>query len=222
MKKLCHQLLFVLALLTLVTFAACSDDDPATPELEDPLPPIEPPTQDILMSNLKQIYEGMLTEEYESMLSPDFRTVILQSTFDAMEDSDNPLTTLYFDHEHTVGIHGNLFGNVEGEDEHGYVVSPIESISVSILEKEGAWQEADDSIEYFGGRGAYYARYNLLMHFNKPNGSRFEVDQTIDFFAIQGDDDSWRLLGTRGFENKSYSKLASENMPFDKVMALYR
>ncbi len=224
MKKPSHQLLFVFALLTLVTFAACSDDDPATPEPEDNTSIWPSLTPDIFMSNFKLVYEDMLPEEYESMLSPDYRTVVLQYTFDDWEDSDNPLTALYFDHEQTVGIHRNLFGNVEGEDERGMVVPPIESISIAILEKEGAWQVADDSIDYFGGRGAYFARYNLLMHFNKPNGTRFEVDQTVDFYVLQGVDDNWYLLGIdcSPYRNKTTAPTGTDTVTYDGLHSLYR
>ncbi len=191
----------ILALLVGTTGCLFSPDEP-----EDPVPPVEetlPPavTPDILMSNFKIIYEDMDSGEYEDMLDPDYRTVLLQSTFDDWENSDTPLTELYFDHDSEVQIHRNIFEGLFGVDENGLTIPPIDSISVSVMDKEGAWDVVEESEEYFGGRGAYFARYNLLMHFNKPDGSRFEVDQTVDFFVLKGSDDLWYMLGQRGIAN---------------------
>lgn len=202
--KLKNLLLLVAMLALLVGSTGClfspddSDDD------DTPVVPGIPAatTPDILMANFKVIYESMESTEYEAMLHPDYRTILLQSTFDDWQDSDTPLTELYFDYASEVQIHRNIFEGLGGVDETGLVIPGIDSISVSILEKEGAWDNVEESEEYFGGRGAYFARYNLLMHFNKPDGSRFEVDQIVDFFVIQGDDDLWYMLGQRGFDNQ--------------------
>ena len=197
------NLLLLMAMLALLVgstgclFSPDDSDDTDTP-VDEGLP--SRITPDILMSNFKIIYESMVATDYEEMLHPDYRTILLQSTFDDWEDSDTPLTELYFDYSSEVQIHRNIFEGLGGVDEGGNTIDPIDSISVSILDKEGAWDNVEESEEYFGGRGAYYARYNLLMHFNKPDGSRFEVAQAVDFFVIQGDDDMWYMLGQRGFE----------------------
>lgn len=191
----------ILALLVGTTGCLFSPDEP-----DDPTPPVDEgldpnTTPDILMSNFQIIYEGMDSGEYEAMLHPDYRTILLQSTFDDWQDSDTPLTELYFDHDSEVQIHRNIFEGLGGVNEAGLAIPPIDSISVSVMDKEGAWDNVEESEEYFGGRGAYFARYNLLMHFNKPDGSRFEVDQTVDFFVVKGDDDLWYMLGQRGIDN---------------------
>ncbi len=197
------NLLMVLAILTLlVGSTGCifspekNEDPPPEPDVKDPN--INP---DVLMENFEIIYEAMDFDGFEDILHQDYRTVLLQSTFDVWEQSDTPLAELFFDHDTEVQIHQNIFSGIGGVNEFGVAIPPIDSISVSVLDKEGAWILVEDSEEYFGGRGAYFARYNLLLHFNKPNGDRFEVDQTVDFFVIQGSDELWYMLGQRGMNN---------------------
>ncbi len=199
-----RNMLLLLAILGLIAGSTGCIFSPEKDEDVDPTgPPILPPntTADVLMSNFKTIYEGMNSTEYEEMLHPDYRTILLQSTFDDWEDSDSPLLEMYFDHDSEVQIHRNIFEGLSGVDEAGLVIPPIDSIVVNTLDKESAWEPVEESEEYFGGRGAYYARYRLVMHFNKPDGSRFEVNQTVDFFVVQGSDDLWYMIGQRGTEN---------------------
>lgn len=202
--KLKNLLLLFAILALLVGSTGCifspDDDEGETPPVVEELPPNTTP--DILMSNFKVIYEGMNAGDYEALLHHDYRTILLQDTFDDWADSDTPLEQMYFDHDSEVQIHRNMFEGLGGVNEEGTTIPPIDSISVSVMDKEGIWAPVEDSEEYFGERGAYFARYNLLMHFYKPDGNRFEVDQTVDFFVIQGDDDMWYMLGQRGTMNR--------------------
>ena len=198
-----NKILLLLALLgMLVGSTGClfSPDDSEDPPPPDPGGLDPATTPDILMENFVKIYESMDSGDYEAMLHPDYRTILLQSTFEDWAESDSPLLEMYFDHDSEVQIHRNIFEGLGGVDETGKTILPIDSINVSIIEKLGAWKFVEDSEEYFGGRRpkAYFARYSLLMHFNKPDNSRFEVDQLVDFYAIQGDDGLWLMLGQKG------------------------
>lgn len=198
--KLKHLLLLFAIFTLLVGSTGCifspdeGDDD--DPPVVVTLPKATTPT--ILMSNFKLTYEAMNSSDYENMLHQDYRTILLQSTFDDWAQGDNPLEEMYFDHDSEVQIHRNIFEGLGGVNEAGNTIPPIDSISVSIIDKLGAWEEVEDNEEYFGERGAYVALYQLVMHFNKPDGSRYEVNQKVEFFIIQGSDELWYMLGQRG------------------------
>lgn len=181
-------------------------------------------TPDILMGNFKFVYESMSPGFLMGLLSPDYRTIILQDTFDDWQDSENPLAEMYFDYETTETIHANLFGGLGGFDESGLNIPPIDSISISVWDKDGAWDLVDEGVDYFGGRGAYMARYNVLMHFYKPDGNRFEIDQTFEVYVVQEEDDLFYLLGVRGlgYWGQSNSKAATDRTTYDQVLSLYR
>jgi hypothetical protein len=176
-------------------------------------------TPDVLMSNFHTVNEEMFYEGYESILHGAHRTVVMQSTFDDWQDSDRPLTSLYFDRDLATTIHHNLFNGAWGIDETGLPITPIDSISIPILEKLGPWEPVDPSMEYFGEFDAYLAPYSILMHFNKPDGSRFEVDQMIQFIAVE-ESGVWKLLGIIPMGRDGV--LATENSSYDGVLSLYR
>ncbi len=175
---------------------------------------------DILMTNFKLVYEGMAPEAYASLLSPDHHTMLLQATIDDWAQSEYPLPGNSFDYAQTVAIHENIFEGLGGVNSQGLFVPLIESISISVLDKEDVWNLADPDDEYFGGRNAYFARFNVLMHFNKPDGSRYEVDQSLDFYVEQDNDALWVFLGIRGFQ--SHGALATAGVSYDEFLAMYR
>ncbi len=194
------MLLATVALLVMATGCIFSPDD--SEEVKPPDGRPDATTPDKLMANFKDIYQDMDSGDFEAMLHPDYRTVLLQATFDAWEGSDNPLTELYFDRDGEVQIHRNMFEGLGGVDEAGIAKPPIDSISVAVLDKDGTWEPVEESEEYFGGRGAYKASYNLFINFDTTENLRFEVDQRVDFYAIQGSNGLWKMLGQRGFDNQ--------------------
>ncbi len=194
------MLLATLALLVGATGCIFSPDDTGSDDGGDVGRPPNT-TPDILMRNFKDIYQEMDSGEFEAILHPDYRTVLLQETFDLWEGSDNPLTELFFDRDVEIQIHRNMFEGLGGVDESGIAQPPIDSISVDLLDKEGTWEPVEESEEYFGGRDAYKARYNLLIHFENPDNHRFEVAQRVDFYVIQGSNGLWTMVGQKGFAN---------------------
>ena len=199
--KLKH-LLLLFGILTLILGATGCIFSPDDGGGDDPPPVVKLPpavTPDILMSNFRRTYEAMNSGDFEAMLHPDYRTILLQSTFDDWAQGDNPLTQMYFDHDAEVTIHRNIFEGLGGVDEQGRTIPPIDSITVTIMEKNGVWDDVEGSDVNFGGKNAYWAQYTLLMHFNKPDASRFEVNQIVDFFVVQGADELWYMLGQKGY-----------------------
>lgn len=179
-------------------------------------------TPDQMMANFKMIYEGMLVGEYENQMHEGFRSIILQSTFDEWAGGDNPLTQLYFNKTLENTIHGNLFGYETGVGPGGELIPPVASINVATLDKDGTWDPVEATQEYFGDfEGAYKARYNVLIHFNNPDQHRYEVDQTIEFYAIAVEGE-WFMLGQVGFDNYAGGMLATDSVTLDGVKSLYR
>ncbi len=177
-------------------------------------------TPDILMNNFKLVYEGMVPSAFASLLSPDHRTVLLQTTIDDWAQSETPLQADYFDYTQCAAIHNNIFTHLGGLSSSGLMIPPIDSISIDVLDRQNAWSQADPDDEYFADRDAHFATYLVLMHFNKPDGSRFEVDQMLDFYVEQGDDGFWVLSGIRKFQSDDI--LATVNTSYDEILALYR
>lgn len=200
--KLKNLLMLIAMLAMLAGSAGCifSPDDSKDPPPEvEALPKADTPDQ--MMANFKVIYEDMMYDEYESLLHDDYRTVLLQTTFDEWADGDNPLAELYFDKTLETTIHRNMFDGLTGIGPGGEPIPPIDSINVTTLDKDGTWDVVEPSTEYFGGfEGAYKAQFNVLLHFNNPDQHRYEVDQTVEFYAIQIGDE-WFMLGQVGFEN---------------------
>ncbi|MCP4290722.1 MAG: hypothetical protein GY780_02650 [bacterium] len=193
------MLLATLALLAAATGCIFSPDDDGGDG--GPSGPTYPPNTepDVMMANFKDIYEAMDSDAFEDLLHADFRSVLSQETIDAWNESNSPLELAYFDRDAEIQIHRNIFEGLGGIDEDGIAQPPVDSIAVNVLDKDSAWEPVDASEEYFGGMGAYKARFNMLMYFNNPNGHRFEVQQPVDFYAIQGSDDLWKMVGQRPF-----------------------
>ena len=221
-----HTILIVLIFSALFSsFLAGCDDDPISTETPPVIIGPEPPigTPDILMANLKTTYEDMDSSRFEGLLNPDFRMILLQSTIDDWANSSTPLEEDFFDHNAEVTIHRNIFEGLGGLDELGRSIPPIDSISVTIMEKNGIWEPVEAADEYFGDFDAYWAQYTLLMHFNKPDASRVEVSQIIDFFVIQDGDENWSLLGIKGYPMGANAlPTVTDNVSLGDVLSLYR
>lgn len=211
-----------LLLAVLMLVVGCSEDSPDTPEVDSPL--LLPPIEDSLVNNFVLSMEAMSYDDLAFILHEDFRLSFLQSTMDDWSGSDHPLTGDGFDRDAMLGIHANLFGEVEGMDSNGFVIPYVESISFSVFDKEGAWVPVAEGNAFFDDYPeAYRARYNALIHFNNPNYHRWEVDQTLDVVAVpivSGETTGWQLLGIYGYSQ--FSALATDNVSYDSVLAMYR
>lgn len=202
LKKLL-VLLTLVALLVGATGCLFSPDSGGPGDTVDPtLPPATTP--DKLMTNFQSIYEGMLYDEFESMLDANYRTVLLQSTFDDWAQGTNPLTLMYFDKDVEIQIHRNMFDGLTGVGPAGETIPPIDSINVNTLDKDGTWEPVEQSMEYFGGfENAFMCRYNVVIHFNNPDQHRYEVDQAVDFIVIRNADGIYHMLGQIGHDNSN-------------------
>ncbi len=217
-----HTLFAIIIFHILLAFVSGCSDDPTPPE-HTPFPPVIT-TPDFLMQHFKQAYERMHPDYFGNLLHDDFRCMILQSTFDAWAGSVNPLDQMYFDRDLDFYIHHHMLGGLAGVNEAGIAQPPIDSISFALLDKEGTWEPVDENEEYFGGRGALKARYNVLIYFENPNNHRFEIDQFMDFYVIQGTDGNWSMLGQKGYPQSSRTKtlLSTESLSYDGLLSMYR
>lgn len=176
-------------------------------------------TQDAVMENYLSVYEGMFFEGYESLLHESHQTLVLQSTIEEWEGSDNPLLFPYFDRNQTVAIHDNIFHGRVGVGPSGLAIPPIDSISIPLLEKLGPWEHVPAFHEYFGELNAYYTHYEMLAHFNKPDGTRYQVDHLLTFYTAEVDGE-WKLLGIESVLNNEM--VSTDSITYDEVLSLYR
>ncbi len=216
-----RKTVLIAAALMLVLLMGCGDDSPETPEVEDP---ILPPTEDLLVPSFVQSLEDMSYEDLANTIHVDFRMPLLQWNINDWAESDHPINEDYFDRSVMMGIHENLFGEVEGMTPNGGSIPYVESISVAIFDQEGIWTPIGEGVEYFSDfPETFRARYNVLIFFTHPNGNRWEVDQTLDMIATSvtvGNFTSWQLLGIApvGYE----SAAAITNTSYGSVLARYR
>ncbi len=210
----------MLLLTVAVVLGGCSSDDGSPGEPEPAYQCPSPTTLDQLMGNFKIALEDMTLEDLDCMIHDDFRLIVSQSTIDEWAGGSRPISLGYFDRDTMLTIHENLFGGETGIGPGGEIIPPVASINVTMLDKVGIWAIVDPATEYFGGfPGVYKARFNVLLHFNNPNQHRYEVDQTMEFFAISENDD-WKLLGI--WPSEGFTSLATDNTSYDEVMAFYR
>ncbi len=210
--------------LGMMLMQGCSDD-PADP---DPGPdPVDLPastTPHILMNNFKTVNEDMYIEGYEHIINEDHRIIVLQETFDAWEGSDNPLEHLYFDQAQAIAIAENMFSGQDGVNEAGIAIPSVESIDIAVLDLQGTWEPVDEATDYFGDfENVQFAAYSVVIYFNNPNYHRYQIDQTLVFYAVDvsgGEQNDWQLLGIVPIGWKSSS--ATEQISYDSVLSLYR
>ena len=180
---------------------------------------------DVLMANLGQIYENMDAGSLDGLLAEDFQFIILPSTMTEWLNGGNPLSANTFDGADFGVIHGHIFGGSTGLDAVGNQVAPIGSLEVVILEKAAPWQMVPTDHEYFGGQGAYWAPYYILLYFNSADLFRFSVQQTVEFYVVPREVDGlpvMNLLGVLGHEPTAAQDKVSESVTWCRVLALFR
>jgi len=158
---------------------------------------------DILIQNFETIYVETRIDDFRDMLHNDYKTVLLPSTLAEWEQGGNPLAEDVFYRDDEIRIHENMFSGNSGLSPVGVVIPPIDSVTVDYIEKAGSWEPIPDGDEHFGGFGGYWALHHVLIYFNKPDQSRYMVEQDVEFYVIPTDDNGrtkWLLLGQRGLE----------------------
>ncbi|MCP4291667.1 MAG: hypothetical protein GY780_07505 [bacterium] len=210
-----------LLLSGLLLCIGCFDDDPAEPdegpgECEfNPMPP------DGAVILFKDAYENMNITVFESLIHEDLKLIIPQSIIDIWQNSINPLTEEFLTYDQMVVIQQNIFSSHTGSDPAGNPVGVIESIAVNVLDKASTWEPVEENDEHFAGIPAYKARYNLLMYVNYPENYILEINQPLDFYALQNEaGDCWTIVGISPVESTLMKGL--EEIEFSNLMALYR
>ncbi len=215
-------LLVGLIFSSLTFLVGCSDDSPEAPEVSDPR--ILPPTEDILMQNYLTSVVDMSYDDLDFILHEEFRLGLLPSTIEDWDGSGNPLVGDHFDKAAMLSIHENLFGEIEGMDEHGLVVSYVESISFDVFDKVRDWEPiAAGNVFFEDYPEAYRARYSVLIHFNNPDYHRWEVDHMLDIIVLPvtlDETTGYQLLGIYGYS--PFSAAGTEEISYDGVLAMYR
>jgi len=214
------QLVLSLSLVA-VLLGGCNSDDGQGSTGCFPIPDITTP--DKLMRNFETIYYDMMIDEFEEMLHPAYRTILLQATMDEWSSSDDPLAESYFSRDDEIRIHRNIFSGNTGLSAFGDTIPPVAEIRVDLLDKgDSTWEPIEDSDPDFSGHGGYWATYQVLLYFVKPDNRQFEIDQVVEFYVAPIDDggkEKWLLLGIRGQEK---AMLGTEETTLCMLKTLYR
>jgi hypothetical protein len=198
-------LLLLMALALMVGPAGCifspDDDDGNVGGNDNALP--YPSDTEILIANFKRIYTEMRIDDFKAMLHSEYKTVLLPSTLEEWNDAGNPLAEDVFYREDEINIHQNMFSGNTGLRPNGDTVPPIASIQVDLLSKLTSWELIPESHVHFAGQGGYWALFHVNLSFYLPDGSRFQVQQDVEFYVVPTDDNGrtkWLLLGQVGLE----------------------
>jgi len=225
MRKM-WRLFLIVALLSgfmMFTMAGCSDDDPVQPAENDD-PPVLPADADALMAGFSMSCDDMDLELLTTLIHPDFKGMLTASTLAEWASAGSPLPFTYFERDTVVAIHENIFAGETGRRPSGYIVSPVNSIEVDLLTKLTSWEVINDDDENFGGLEGYWALFHLNISFYFPDGSRFSVQEDIEFYVVPVEIDGvvgWQLLGWRELEIFGVQK-ATESVTLGGVLTLYR
>jgi len=178
----------------------------------------------MLMQDFETIYSGMMIDEFEELLHPAYRTILLEGTMNEWSSSDDPLTESFFSRDDEIRIHRNIFsGNTSGVDARGNSIPPVSEIRVDLLDKgNSTWEPIEDSDPDFAGHDGYWATYKVLLYFVNPDNRLNEIDQVLEFYVAPIDDggkDKWLLLGIRG---TGKAMLGTDEMTLCGLKSLYR
>lgn len=217
MKKSTLWFLLVVPLL----LVACSDESPTDPT-DGTAPPVFD-TARALIEGYVFAQENLDPEILAATLHEDFRFWILPGTVMAWADTDNPINREYFDRDEILAIHDRLYGELTGADYNGTLVPPVQDINLARLEGLGGWSGVNSGVEFFGGYpGSQVELFFTLMHFDHPNNYRTEMDQAIEFYAVDvgtTEAHSWKLLGIVGHDE---AIKATERLSYCRILAMYR
>jgi hypothetical protein len=205
------------------TMTGCSDDDPVQPPDNDD-PVVLPANPDALMMGFRQAFDDMDLELLATLIHPDFKGMLTASTLAEWASAGSPLLFTYFERDTVVAIHENIFAGETGRRPSGDTVPPVHSIEVDLLSKATEWEAISAGDEHFGGQGGYWALFHLNISFYLPDGSRFNVQQDIEFYVVPVEIDGvlgYQLLGWREIEPFGALKV-TESATLGGVLTLYR
>jgi len=164
-----------------------------------------------------------MIDEFEEILHPAYRTILLEGTMNEWSSSDDPLTESYFNRDDEIRIHRNIFSGNTGVSASGETIPPVSEIRVDLLDMgNSTWEPIDASDSDFAGHGGFRATFNVLLYFINPNNHQFELDQVLEFYVApvdNGGKEEWQLLGIRG---QGKAMLGSMEITFCGLKALYR
>ena len=215
-------LFLIVVLLGSFVMAGCSDDDPTEPVDDDPV--VLPPDPDALMTGFVMAYNDMDQELFSTLIHPDFKGLLSSSTLDEWEYSGSPLTFTYFERDTVLAIHDHIFSGEIGRRPYGAPVPPVDSIEVAVIDKINAWGNIPPGDEDFGGHAGSWTLYNVVIHFNLPDQSRYRVQEIMAFYVVPVENDGvvgYQLLGWREIEQFVAGK-ATESLNLGDILTLYR
>lgn len=202
--KLKNLLLLMMVTALLIAPSGCifsPDDGGGDDPVDTGLPFASTP--DILMSNFREIYTGMLVDEFRDMLHENYKTILLNGTLDEWGWEDG----YYFDYTEEVNIHTNMFGGEPGFDADGNKRHPIDKIDVDVLEPLTGWSATPSDDLLFGEianmPASTWANYRVDISFWDADLShRWVVQQQVNFYVTQVQENGrtkYLMLGQRGF-----------------------
>lgn len=157
-------------------FSPPGDDGPGL----DPKPTLAfPDTPAKLMANFKTIYETMDFNAYQTLLHPDYLTILKTST-----TVEFPEVGATLDYTEEMGIADHMFSGASGHDAQGDLTNPISSISLQEPEQLTSWEDSpgDDPIP-----NAKSALFNVDFDFFRAGDKTLKVTGQIKFYITSRD-----------------------------------
>jgi hypothetical protein len=200
-----------------VVLSACSDDDVVAPK-DDPVPIVEPVTEDQVMSNFRTAYEDMDSGLLLSLLHPDFELLLQAST---IEQFPNLGPTL--DHAEETRSAQRMFSGEPVTNSAGDVIAAVSSISFNILEQQGTWMTNGPTDPFPNARSALF---DVQFLFDRAGNSTLPVQGQIKFHlshrdtVINGQTKIYfTMIGQQDLTNSG--KMGVEATSWGSIKALY-
>ncbi|NCQ33714.1 hypothetical protein GW813_01295 [bacterium] len=138
-----------------------------------------PDTPAKLMANFKTIYENMDYNAYQTLLHPDYLTILQAST-----TSDFPEVGTTLDYTEEMDIANHMFSGAAGHDSKGDLTTPISSITLQEPTQLTSWETSpgDDPIP-----NAESALFDVYFEFSRAGDKTLKVTGQIKFYITSHD-----------------------------------
>jgi len=199
----------------IMILAGCSDDDPVTVGIYSP----GPASLGELVLQIKDSYEARDPAMYQSLLDPDYLTLLSGET---IQEFPTLGTTLDFDQEER--IHGRMFSDESLVDPIGTPIPGVLDIRFLVFLARDVWLPTDEGVLF---PGAVWAPFEVQILFDRGQSyPSMRVEGVVKIYArahevtVGGTQCTYYLMA--GMRDLTGYVKGSEVTPWGSVKAIYR
>jgi len=212
----------VLLILPFLLWLHGCEQGTSAPEVR--IPERFPSTPEILITNYIRAYGALSIDEYDSLLHPDYRTILSQDTIAAWELSVRPIQGKEFNREEAIQIHANICSGEPGFQFEGLRVPPVNSFQFFGFEYYEEWKPIPESDPFLGGTEGQRSYVYFGMNCNLEERQSFYSGGSFYFYAVQSQTEyglGWYLIGIAQPQSAGKA-ISSEQETFENIKAMFR